>query len=111
MRQLDENLRALKRARGYSCEELGGAMWTFTDNLSATQRLSRTAPLFVSPHGTGSSRYVSTLATNKGLYATWQQSQPDGSQPLVMNFLPTHKITQLLSEGEAEEGTNVSAAL
>jgi hypothetical protein len=35
----------------------------------------------------GTSRYVDVLTTAEGYYVTWQQSQPDRSQPLVMNFL------------------------
>lgn len=97
IRQLDENPHALKRPRGYSCEEIGGALWAPADDLAASQRLSRTGPLFVSPHGTGSSRYVSTVLTEEGVYATWQQSQADGSQPLVMNFLSNETVHSLLS--------------
>ena len=97
MRQLDENPRALQRPRGYSCEELGGAMWAPAENLQAAERLSRTVPLFVSPHGTGSSRYVSTLVTADGIYATWQQSQSDASQPLVINYVPMDEVERLLS--------------
>ncbi len=59
-------------------------------------RLSRLLPLFVSPHGTGCSRYIETLATSDGIHAIWQQSQPDGSQPLVANFLPRARIEELL---------------
>lgn len=95
MRQLDENSRALQRPRGYSCEELGGALLAPANDLLAAKRLSRTAPLFISPYGTGSSRYVNTLVTENGIYATWQQSQKDGSQPLVMNYLPKDEVEHL----------------
>lgn len=97
LRRLDEHPSANRRPRGYSCEELGGAAWAPADDLLAAQRLSLTEPLFISPHGTGSSRYVHTLTTEHGIYATWQQSQPDGSQPLVMNFLPADEVVALLA--------------
>lgn len=97
VRRLDESPRALKRPRGYSCEELGGALWAPEGDWAPAQRLSEAQPLFVSPHGTGSSRYVSTLTTADGVYATWQQSQPDGSQPLVLNFLPHEEVEALLA--------------
>lgn len=98
MRQLDENPRAKKRPRGYSCEELGGAMWAPADDFGAAERISPVYARFVSPAGTGSSRYVSTLATAQGIWATWQQSQSDGSQPLVMNHLSMDEVERLLSE-------------
>lgn len=97
VRDLDEHSEAVKRPRGYSCEELGGLAWLPEPGFSAPRRLSRFEPMFVSPHGTGCSRYVDVLTTDDGMYATWQQSQPDGSQPLVMNFLPTDEITRILS--------------
>jgi hypothetical protein len=97
LRQLDENPNALKRPRGFSCEELGGAMWAPQGVPGAAQRLSATAPLFLSPHGFRTSRYVSVLETADGLRAIWQQSQPDGSQPLVMNELPSSAVTEILA--------------
>lgn len=97
MRRLDENPRANKRPRGYSCEELGGALWAPADDLAAAERLSPVRPRFVSPAGTGSSRYVSTLVTDEGIWATWQQAQADGSQPLVLHHLPTAEVERLLS--------------
>jgi len=97
VRNLDEHLSAVKRPRGYSCEELGGLAWLPEPGFGRPERLSRYEPMFVSPHGTGCSRYVDVLTTDDGMYATWQQSQPDGSQPLVMNFLPSHEITDILS--------------
>ncbi|HSG69431.1 MAG TPA: hypothetical protein VLA12_03405, partial [Planctomycetaceae bacterium] len=60
-------------------------------------RLSRYEPAFVSPFGTGCSRYVDVLIADDGMYVTWQQSQSDFSQPLVMNFVPRAKIEALLS--------------
>jgi hypothetical protein len=96
VRNLDEHSEAVKRPRGYSCEELGGLAWMPSAGFSAPQRLSKYEAMFVSPHGTGCSRYVDVLATDKGMYATWQQSQADGSQPLVMNFVSTDQIASIL---------------
>ena len=98
VRNLDEHAASVKRPRGYSCEELGGAAFFENGNLDAIERLSVTAPLFVSPFGeTGCSRYVDVLATDDGWYATWQQAQADGSQPLVMNFVSRDTIHSILS--------------
>ncbi|MGI9473584.1 MAG: hypothetical protein ACR2NZ_18725 [Rubripirellula sp.] len=96
VRNLDEHASAVQRPRGYSCEELGGVAVCEGDDLNRTQRLSITAPLFVSPHGTGCSRYVDVLATNDHYIATWQQAQADGSQPLVMNSVPRSEIEAIL---------------
>lgn len=87
VRNLDEHKQAVHRPRGYSCEELGGFSVADGDGIHGIERLSITQPSFVSPYGLGTSRYVDVLATAEGFYATWQQSQPDRSQPLVMNFL------------------------
>lgn len=87
LRSLDEHATAVKRPRGYSCEEIGGVACFRNDNVSEAVRLSDHLPLFISPTGTGCSRYVDVLATEEGYYATWQQSQEDLSQPLVLNFL------------------------
>ena len=97
VRNLDEHESAVKRPRGYSCEELGGLAVVSTKDLSLHRRLSDLRPMFVSPNGTGCSRYVDVLATNEGYYATWQQSQSDGSQPLVMNFVPKSKVIDILT--------------
>ena len=96
MRPLDENPRAAARPRGYSCEELGGAAWSPDDEPTALRRLSRWAPLFVSPHGTGCSRYLNLLRVGNELLALWQQGQPDGSQPLVSHRLPWARVVALL---------------
>ncbi|MEM7531092.1 MAG: sialidase family protein [Chloroflexota bacterium] len=87
MRNMQEHEQAIKRPRGYSCEELGGVAVAGSDGISDFERLSIYAPLLVSPHGFGTSRYVDVLETADGYYAIWQQSQPDFSQPLVMNFV------------------------
>ena len=64
---------------------------------SATpERLSTLAPAFVSPHGTGCSRYVDVLFTEEYAYATWQQSQDDLSQPLVMNVVEMSTVAEML---------------
>lgn len=96
VRNHDEHGAAVSRPRGYSCEELGGAACFAADDLTSLERLSVHRPLFVSPDGTGCSRYVDVLATHDGLYATWQQSRSDGSQPLVMNVLPDSEVRSLL---------------
>lgn len=85
LRNLDEHSRAVRRPRGYSCEELGGLGYYTDDDPTSFVRISTLFPEFVSPHGTGSIRYVDVLAVNGGLVATWQQSQPDGSQALMIN--------------------------
>lgn len=97
LRNLDEHASAVKRPRGYSCEELGGAAYLIEGDLTTIDRLSRNLPFFISPYGTGCSRYVDVLATKDGMFATWQQSQPDGSQPLVMNFVATDQVEAILS--------------
>jgi hypothetical protein len=97
MRSHQENMRALKRPRGYSCEEIGGAFVGWAHAFPEMQRLSRLEPLFISPWGTGASRYVDCLVNNDGIFAIWQQSQQDGSQPLVRNFLPMDVVDKILS--------------
>ena len=97
MRPLEPNPRAAARPRGYSCEELGGAMWSPDDDPTSLRRLSNLAPSFVSPHGTGCSRYVTTLRVGDDLVAFWQQGQSDGSQPLVSHRLPWARVIELLS--------------
>ena len=94
LRLLDENPMAVKRPRGFSCEELGSAAWYSGDDIDSIKRLDVHAPIFLSPWGTACSRYVHTLSTQAGVFATWQQSQEDGSQPLVMHFLSWDEIRQ-----------------
>jgi hypothetical protein len=96
MRPLESDPRGAQRPRGSSCEELGGAMWSPDADPTALRRLSRVAPLFVSPHGTGCSRYLSLLETGDELVAFWQQGRPDGSQPLVSHRLPFARVRELL---------------
>ena len=96
LRSLDENAAAVSRPRGYSCEELGGLAFGFDEKFPSLSRLSTNEPMFVSLEGTGCSRYVSTLVTAEGILATWQQSQPDLSQPLVGNFVEMERIAEIL---------------
>lgn len=77
MRDLDEHKHALRRHRGYSCEELGGLAVADDSGVGDIQRLSVNEPIFTSPMGTRCSRYVDILETREGFYATWQQSQDD----------------------------------
>jgi hypothetical protein len=102
VRNLDEHKQAVKRPRGYSCEELGGLAFSrshgqgINRGISRPQRLSVLLPQFVSPYGTGSSRYVDVMAMEEGFYAIWQQSQEDKSQPLVKHFVPMEEARGLL---------------
>lgn len=96
LRPLEEHQSAVKRPRGYSCEELGGAVVIEDDDFRRLHRVSADRPLFVSPWGTGSSRYVDVLVTEDGYYATWEQSQSDRSQALVFNFLSHDEVRDLL---------------
>ena len=98
LRSLDQNPQAAKRPRGYSCEELGGLAWGWDDDFPNIHPISTEFPLFISPHGTGCSRYVSSIfLQNDDLLATWQQAQPDGSQPLVANQLEKSEVHRILS--------------
>ena len=96
LRRHEAGAAAVQRPRGWSCEEIGGMAWCFDADFPHLRRLSVHFPLFVSPHGTGCSRYVSTLATADAVYATWQQSQGDESQPLVGHGLPMERVEQIL---------------
>lgn len=97
MRAYEQHAQAVQRPRGYSCEEIGGLAYAPEGNLDEIERLSVNLPMFVSPMGTGCSRYVDVLAAEEGFYATWQQSQKDLSQPLVMNFLSRDDAESILS--------------
>ena len=96
MRSHPENKRGYQRSRGYSCEEIGAAMFGWDSDFPAMVRLSPLEPLFVSPWGSGSSRYADCLLTKDGILATWQQAQEDGSQPLVRHFLPMDDVEGIL---------------
>ena len=97
LRNLDEHAAAVPRPRGYSCEEIGGVGYFLDGDLDRTQRLSRDRPLLTSPHGTGCSRYVDIHHSSDGFFATWQQSQPDGSQPLVIHFVSHAEVECILA--------------
>lgn len=97
LRQLDENPTAASRPRGWSCEEIGGIAVGDDSDLSHIESLSTEGALFISPHGTGCSRYIATLTTEDGIFANWQQSQPDLCQPLVGHFLPMERVKEILS--------------
>ncbi|QDV40817.1 hypothetical protein Enr13x_06530 [Stieleria neptunia] len=97
VRDHTQHAESVARPRGHSCEELGGAAVFLDRRWQQPQRLSRYEPLFVSPFGTGCSRYVDVLDRPEGMYATWQQSQPDGSQPLVLHFVPRSEIESVLA--------------
>jgi len=97
MRKYDEHPAAVRRPRGYSCEELGGLAYATDGDYRNMERLSTRLPFFVSPYGTGCSRYVDVLAAEEGYYVTWQRSQPDGSQPLVLNFVRRKDAEKILA--------------
>ena len=97
LRPLDQNPQAAKRPRGYSCEELGGLAWGWDDQFPLMTKISIDFPLFISPHSTGCSRYASALFLDDGsLFATWQQVQANGSQPLVSNHLSKGEVNRIL---------------
>ena len=97
LRPLDQNARAAKRPRGYSCEELGGLAWGWDSEFPKLNKLSIDFPLFISPHGTGCSRYASAVSLPDGsIFAAWQQSQENESQPLVGNHLPLAEVERIL---------------
>ncbi|MCB1232165.1 MAG: exo-alpha-sialidase [Verrucomicrobiae bacterium] len=97
LRQLDENPTAVSRPRGWSCEEIGGIAVGLDSEFPAIASATVEAPIFVSPSGTGCSRYVATLVTEEGIFANWQQSQSDLCQPLVGHFLPMDKVREILA--------------
>ncbi len=97
LRKLSESPDAVSRPRGWSCEEIGGLAVGIDAELPAIESITVEEPLFVSPHGTGCSRYVSTLVLPQGILATWQQSQPGGSQALVGRFLAHDELEALLA--------------
>ena len=97
LRNLDEHATAVKRPRGYSCEEIGGVAYVVDGAWREIARLSKHEPWFLSPQGTGCSRYVDVHVSHDGYYATWQQSQADLSQPLVLNFVPHEEVRQIFA--------------
>ena len=97
LRQLDENPRAVSRPRGWSCEEIGGVAAGLDSEFPEMKSLTVEEPIFVSPHGTGCSRYVATLVLEDGIFVNWQQSQDDLCQPLVGHFLPMDRVREILA--------------
>ena len=98
LRSLEQNPSAAKRPRGYSCEELGGLAWGWDQEFPKITPISIEFPLFISPHATGCSRYASAIHLENGdIFATWQQAQPDGSQPLVCNKINIQETKRILS--------------
>jgi hypothetical protein len=97
IREHEQHTKGVWRPRGYSCEEIGGLAWGLDGEFPNLERLSIDQPFFVSPYGTGCNRYVSTLVTGEAVYATWQQSQADRSQPLVGHALPMEEVERILS--------------
>jgi hypothetical protein len=87
---------ARRGPRGHSCEELGGLAAAFDGDFPRLTRLSLEGPAFVSPHGTGCSRYVSVYVGEDEYLVTWQRSEPDLSQPLVMNRIPRAEVEAAL---------------
>jgi hypothetical protein len=96
VRPHEEHAGAVRRPRGYSCEELSGAA-LLDGALDYQARLSDLTPLAVSPHGTGCLRYVDVLRTPDRLIATWQQSQPDGSQALLLRTMDVEEARRMLT--------------
>ena len=98
MHPLKTHAKGVVRPRGYSCEELGGLAYGFDRQFPRLHRLSHLQPLFVSPEGTGCSRYVSVLTeADGGLFATWQRSTQTRSQPLFGHRLTPRRVEALLS--------------
>ena len=96
LRDIEQRASGVRRPRGYSCEELGGLAFSWEKSFPSCRRLSRYLPQFVTPYGSGCSRYYNFLPTDRGIYALWQQSQKDLSQPLVMNYLATEEVRKIL---------------
>ena len=98
LRQLDAHPKAVDRPRGYSCEELGGLAYGFNRHFPHLYRISRLEPLFVSPEGTGCSRYASVFTEKDGgLFAIWQRSMATRSQPLFGHRLSARRVERLLT--------------
>jgi hypothetical protein len=97
VRSHEQSSLAYARPRGYSCEEIGGAFWGEDGAWPDVNRLSLLEPLFISPWGTGASRYVHSLVTSEWILVTWEQSQEDGSQPLVGHRVSMKEVKQILA--------------
>jgi len=94
---------SINRARGWSSEELGGF---FIECPAETpvrlRRVSEHFPMFISPYGTGSCRYVSACWTSLGLFTCWQQAQEDGSQPLVYTLISSADVKHIIDSFATE---------
>lgn len=99
IRNHEQHAAAVRRARGYSCEEIGGLAYVLDHDFDHIHRLSETSPLFVSPWGTGASRYMTAFVRPDRIRAFWEQSQADRSQPLVSSEMSRERLEQLLAEG------------
>lgn len=66
-----------------SCEEKAGLAISF--DLRSYQRVSQNGPLFASPYGSGSLRYVDTIMVNDYIYYYYEYARKDGSHELRMN--------------------------
>ncbi|MGD1975201.1 MAG: hypothetical protein PVH37_17005 [Desulfobacterales bacterium] len=98
IRPHDENSQAVSRPRGYSCEEIAGLAVFVNDRIDDICRISNISPLFISPWGTGCSRYIHTCSLPERVIATWQQSQTTGAQPLVMHSLSWDEIRSIVKK-------------
>ncbi|MCM8785241.1 MAG: exo-alpha-sialidase [Candidatus Omnitrophica bacterium] len=96
IREHPQSEKGVKRPRGYSCEEIGGVAYGFDYEFPRIYRLTKYFPLFFSDQGTGSNRYVSTLFDGEKIYAIWQKSVFDFSQPLFMNVVNIEDIEKIL---------------
>lgn len=96
IRRHDEDSRAVSRPRGYSCEEIAGLAVYANDRVDKIRRISNLNPLFISPWGTGCSRYIHTFSLPDKVIAMWQQSQTSGAQPLVMHSLSWDEIRSIV---------------
>lgn len=67
-------------------EERTGLVQTW--DLRTFYRLSTAEPWLVSPHGTGSLRYIDTVLFEDEIYFYYEMARPDGSHELRLNRVP-----------------------
>lgn len=96
VRQHEQHGSGVARPRGYSCEEIAGLAAYEGDAIESIERVASVLPRFVSPWGSGSSRYIHALATDEGLTATWQQARTSGAQALVLHTLPWDEVRRIV---------------
>ncbi|MCM8767325.1 MAG: exo-alpha-sialidase [Candidatus Omnitrophica bacterium] len=96
IREHPQSEKGVKRPRGYSCEEIGGVAYGFDYEFPKIHRLTKYFPLLFSDQGTGSNRYVSTFFDRDKIYAIWQKSVSDFSQPLFLNIVNIEEIERIL---------------